>query len=167
MKDSCALSMIFIHERKGRTGHIFADSNTATDGLSQSRLSSAEFALERDGRGGPEPPPEVLTPRLQLMNREILNRGNRESGIGNRNRPWSLAFYPRGPRWPVACEVWPHLLARIAANASRRRGVASRFAFSSNTSSLSRAAASKSSSSAAVRISASSCRIISSSCAGL
>src|SRR5688500_9714731 len=153
MKDGCALCMIFVHERERRTGHIFANSNTAANGLGERRLSRAEVTFERDDHRRPESSPEFLAPLLQLVNREsrIVNRGNPR-----------LSYL-----WPLASFPWPHLLARIAANASRRRGVASRFALRSNTSSRRRAASSKSSSSAADRISSSSWRIISSSCSGL
>jgi hypothetical protein len=70
MKDSCALRMIFVHERECRTGHIFANSNTATDSLCQRRLPGAEVALESDDRGFLETAPKFFAPLLQLVNRE-------------------------------------------------------------------------------------------------
>src|SRR5687767_13785057 len=130
MKDGCALCMIFVHERERRAGHIFANSNTFADRLRQRRLAGAEVAFERDDHRRHEAAPELLAPLLKLTSRElrIVNR---------RNSRFSYL-------WPLAAGLWPHLLALIAANASRRRGVASRFAFKSNTSSRRRAASSKS-----------------------
>lgn len=70
MKDSCALSMMFIHERERRAGHIFENSDTAANGLRQCGLASAEFAFEGDDGGRLETPTELLAPALQLVNRD-------------------------------------------------------------------------------------------------
>ena len=70
MKDSCALRLIFVHERECRTGHIFANSNTAAHGLGKRCLPRAEVAFERDDGRRPETPPEFRAPVLQLVKRE-------------------------------------------------------------------------------------------------
>ena len=63
MKYSCALRMIFVHERECRTGHIFTNSNTAADRLRERRLAGAEVAFERYDGWHPESPTQVLSPR--------------------------------------------------------------------------------------------------------
>ena len=68
--DSCIVGAILVHERERRTGHVFTDSNTATNRLRQRRLSGAELAFESDNRRSLEMPTEGLTPFPQLVNRE-------------------------------------------------------------------------------------------------
>jgi len=161
MINGCVFALILIHERERRTGHILDDSHTPTDRLRQRRLPGAQVPFECDQRRSPETPTKLLTPSPQLVKRDqgIARKGNWQSRTRSLLRP--LAF--RLPPLNLPC----HLDALIAAKASRFRGVASRLALRSNTSSRSRAAASKSSASAAERISSSNCVIMSSSWAGL
>lgn len=70
VKDGYVFSMIFIHERESRTGHILAHSNTAADSLGKCRLAAAQVALKRHDGWRPELPTEVLSPRAKLVNRE-------------------------------------------------------------------------------------------------
>ena len=108
VEHSSTVHLILIHERESRAGHIFANANTATHGLNERSLTGAEVAFEGHKHGGPKVPPELLTPRVKLVKREarIVDRGNWESGIGNRRVR---------TRWSVACGLGPgvHLDARI------------------------------------------------------
>src|SRR5512138_2887696 len=111
--------MIFVHERERRTGHIFTNSSATTDGLRQRRFAGAEVALETDDRAALQASTKRLTPCLQLI--------QGDSCLVTRRRLWPLA----SGLWPLPTGLWArrrHFDARIAAKASRLRGVASRFA---------------------------------------
>lgn len=62
MKNGCALSVILVHERERRAGHISANSNTAANRLCQCGLATAEVAFEADDGRCLKTPPEFLTP---------------------------------------------------------------------------------------------------------